>query len=432
MSAETTTSSTVPGASAAAAKEPLGRTFHTHLAGVGLANVADGIMAAAVPLIALTLTRSPLLVSLISVAFFLPWLLLGILAGVVVDRTDRRRAQLAGMAVRVTLLVALTTLVVSDRLTMPLLIAIAFGYGITDVVVDLAGSSIVPSIAPRSRLSAANGRVLAVQQVCATFIGAPIAAGLLVLGAGWAAGVPAALGVAFLLLIGLAMRGSYKVERTGSTTGWAEVTEGARFLVRHPVLRPLLVSGSLLNMANTGYFAVFVLWVVGAGSEVGLSAEHYPLLVMLLAVGAVAGSLLAEPLVRRWAEMPLMFTCWAVNSVGLLVPLLWPHPAPIAATFLLLGVTNTIGNVIGQTVRQRLVPGELLGRVGGAARTIGYGLMPLGALLGGQVAETWGLATVFGGATVICLLAVAYVASRVTQDMVTVYDTEASGSVDPA
>ncbi|MCE0487481.1 MFS transporter [Ornithinimicrobium sediminis] len=404
---------------------PLGRTFHVHLTGVGLANIADGIMAAAVPLIAVTLTRSPLLVSLISVAFFLPWLLFGILAGVVVDRTDRRRTQLAGMAVRVTLLVTLTTLLVSDRLTMPLLIAVAFGYGITDVVVDLAGSSIVPSIAPRSRLSAANGRVLAVQQVCATFVGAPIAAGLLVLGAGWAAGVPAALAVTFLLVVGLGMRGSYRVERTGTATGWAEVTEGARFLLRHPVLRPLLVSGSVLNMANTGYFAVFVLWVVGAGSQVGLAAEHYPLLVMLLAVGAVVGSLLAERLVRRWAEMPLMFACWGVNSVGLLVPLLWPRPVPIAATFLVLGVTNTIGNVIGQTVRQRLVPGELLGRVGGAARTIGYGLMPLGAVLGGQVAETWGLPAVFVGATVTCLLAVAYVASQVSQSMVDAHDTQA-------
>lgn len=426
MTAETATSSIVPGAPAPAAREPLGRIFHTHLAGVGLANVADGIVAAAVPLIAITLTRSPLLVSLITVAIWLPWLLFGILAGVLVDRADRRRTQLVAMAVRVVLLATLATLLVTDQLTMPLLIALAFGYGATDVFVDLAASSMVPTIAPRSRLAAANGRVMAVQQVGSTFVGAPIGGALLVLGAGWAAGVPAAMGVVFLLLIGLGMRGDYTVERTGTATGWAEVTEGARFLFGHRVLRPLLVSGSVLNMVMTAYMAVFVLWVVGDGSRVGLSPEHYPLLVALLAVGAVVGSVLAEMLVRRWAEMPLMFTCWGINSVTLLVPVVWPHPVPIAAAFVVLGLTNTVGNVIGQTVRQRMVPGELLGRVGGAGRTIAFGLMPVGALVGGQVAEVWGLPTVFVGTTVVCLLAVAYVASRVSQDMVATYDTEAA------
>jgi MFS family permease len=425
MTAETTTGTAEPAPAAAAAKEPLGRIFHTHLAGVGLANVADGIVAAAVPLIAITLTRSPLLISLITVAIWLPWLLFGILAGVLVDRTDRRRTQLVAMAVRVVLLGTLAALLVTDQLTMVLLIALAFGYGATDVFVDLAASSIVPTIAPRSRLAAANGRVMAVQQVGNTFVGAPIGGALLVLGAGWAAGVPAAMGVLFLLLIGLGMRGEYGVERTGGATGWAEVTEGARFLFGHRVLRPILISGSVLNMVLTAYMAVFVLWVVGDASRVGLSPEHYPLLIAVLAVGAVVGSFVVEPLVQRWAEMPLMFTCWAVNSVTLLVPVVWPEPVPIAVAFLVLGLTNTVGNVIGQTVRQRLVPHELLGRVGGAGRTIAFGLMPLGALVGGQVAEVWGLPTVFVGTTVVCLVAVAYVASRVSQSMVAAYDTEA-------
>lgn len=416
----------VPATNPAPVREPLGRPFQVHLGGVGLANLADGIMAAGVPLIAISLTRSPGEISLLSAAIWLPWLLLGLLAGVVVDRLDRRRVQLVAMGVRVVLLSALTWLAFTDRLSMPVLIGFALAYGMTEVFVDLAAGALVPALAPRSRLSAANGRVLAAQQVFNAFVGAPAGGALLVLGAGWVVGVPAVLCVAFLVLIGLGLRGSYRIERAQQQPAGREISEGARFLLGHRVLRPILISGGLMNMASAAYFAVFILWVVGEQSRVGLRPEHYPLLFAALPVGAVLGSLLAERLQRRIDEVPLMFTCWAVNSVMLLVPVVWPEAGAIAGAMLVLGFTNTIGNVIGQTIRQRLVPAGMLGRVGGAGRTIGFGLMPVGALLGGQVAERWGLAAVFYGATVVCLGAVAYVALRVNQSLVAASEAEAA------
>lgn len=419
--------------STVAAREPLGRVFHVHLAGVGLANLADGIIAAAVPLVAITLTRSPTLISLLSAAVWLPWLLFGIVSGALVDRADRRRVQLIGMGARFGVLAALTVLFVSGRATMPLLVGLVFVYGITEVFIDLAANAIVPSIAPRSALATANGRVLAVQQVCNAFIGVPIGGALLAIGAGWAAGVPAAMAVVFLLVIGLGMRGRYRAAPPSKTAPSAtapaapttirsEMREGLAVLVRHPVLRPLLIAGGLVNMANTAYFGVFVLWVVGDGSRVGMSAEHYPLLVTVLPVGAVLGSLLSERLLRRVAEVPLMFTCWAANSTMLLLPLLWPTPLGIGIALFVLGLTNTIGNVISQTIRQRLVPSHLLGRVGGAGRTISFGLMPVGAILGGVVGSQFGLPAVFVGAMAICFLATAQVAVKVTQRLVDAHD----------
>jgi MFS family permease len=447
--------------STVAAREPLGRVFHVHLTGVGLANLADGIIAAAVPLVAITMTRSPALVSLLSAAVWLPWLLFGIVSGALVDRADRRRVQLIGMGARFGVLAALTVLFLSGRATMPLLIGLVFVYGITEVFIDLAANAIVPSIAPRSALATANGRVLAVQQVCNAFIGVPIGGALLAIGAGWAAGVPAAMAVVFLLVIGLGMRGRYRAGDAGpgsapgprrdarvASTPTApaadesaeddatarpasavspgnirsEIREGLAVLVRHPVLRPLLIAGGLVNMANTAYFGVFVLWVVGDGSRVGMSAEHYPLLVTVLPVGAVIGSLLSERLLRSVAEVPLMFTCWAVNSSMLVVPLLWPTPLGIGAALFVLGLTNTVGNVISQTIRQRLVPSHLLGRVGGAGRTISFGLMPVGAVLGGLVGSQFGLPAVFLGAMVICFVATAQVAVKVTQRLVDAHD----------
>lgn len=173
-----------------------------------------------------------------------------------------------------------------------------------------------------------------------------------------------------------------------------------------------------MNMASTAYFAVFVLWVVGDGSAVGLAPETYPLLLALLAVGAVAGSLSVERVQRHVADVPLMLGCWGFNTLVLLVPVLAPGPLAIGAAMLVLGWTNTVGNILSLTLRQRLVPTGMLGRIGGASSTVGYGLMPLGALLGGLVGETWGLPTVFVGATAISLLALLYPATRISQRLV--------------
>lgn len=402
---------------------PLGRPFAVHLTGAGLANLADGIMAAGVPLLAVSLTRSPAEISMLQVAIWLPWLLLGLLAGVLVDRVDRRRVQLVAMSVRALLLAGLTWLAFSDRLSIWLLVGFALCYGITEVFVDLAASAMVPALVPPARRSAANGRVLAAQQVGSAFLGAPIGGALLVIGAGWVIGVPAALCVGFVLLIGFGLRRSFAVERDAPTSVRRDLIDGIQLLWRHPVLRPNLVAGGVMNMANTGYFAVFVLFVVGEGSTVGLRPEHYPLLATTLPVGALLGSMLTERLTLRVREVPLMYLCWAINSVMLLVPVFSPTPVAIGVAFFALGFTNTIGNVIGQTIRQRLVPSRLLGRVGGAGRTVGYGLMPVGALLGGLLGEAFGLVPVFIGAAALCLAIVAWVATRVNQGMVDALET---------
>ncbi|MGO1172982.1 MAG: MFS transporter [Actinomycetaceae bacterium] len=400
-------------------REPLGRPFGVHLAGVGLANLADGLVLVGVPLVAVTLTRSPGQVSLIQAAFWLPWLVLGILAGVVVDRMDRRHVQLLGIAVRVAVMAALTALAATDRLTMPLLVAGVGVYGVTQVFVDLAGSSIVPQLAPRSRLSAANGRVMGLEQIGTNFLGAPLAGLLIAIGSGWIFGVPVALGVAFLLVVGLGLRGSFRSERSEpASSRLHEVLEGLRFQVRHPVLRPLLIGNSLLNFANTAYFAVFVLWMVGEESRVGLEPEQYALFGALLAVGAVVGAVLAERLVDRVPEVPLLLVSWTVCFSLLLVPVLVPEPWAIAVAVVFIGMCNMLGNVLTRTMRQRLVPQEKLGRVGGAGGMIGYGLMPLGALTAGLVGEVWGLPAVFVGAVVVCLVTVTYVASRISTRLV--------------
>ncbi|HYQ75383.1 MFS transporter [Cellulomonas sp.] len=420
-----------------AAPAALGPRFRALLASTTLANLADGVVQAAVPLLALTLTRSPGLIALVTAATWLPWLLLGLLGGVVVDRTDRRRVQVVALAARAALLVAAAVLVAAGGMSVPALVALVLLYGATDVLVDLAESALVPDLVPRSRLQAANGRVVAAQHVAGTFVGGPVGGLLVAVGAGWAFGLPAALAVLAALALLRGVPGRYRQARPADGDGpdarglrgpLRDVAEGVGFLVRHPVLRPLLISGSLVNMCFTGYTAVLVLWVVGEGSRVGMPPAAYPLLGVALAVGAVAGSFAAEGAVRRVGEVRLLLGCWVAMAALLVVPVLAPHPLAIGGAFLAVGLTNSIANVLSQSMRQRLVAPSMLGRVGGAGRTLAYGLMPLGALLAGAAAERWGLAPVLLGATGLSLVALAPSLLRVRQRAVDAAEPAAPGA----
>ena len=393
-------------------REGLGSGFRAQLASTGLANLADGVFVTLAPLVALTLTSSPVQIALLTAAGWLPWLVFGLAAGVVIDRVDRRRVQVLALGVRAAVLGVAAVLGLGGGLSMPLLLAIALLYGVTEVFADLGATSIVPALVPTEKLPAANGRLIGVQQVANAFLGSPLAGVLIVLGAGVGFGASAALAAMAALTLAVGLRGDFRpATRVTPARPLAQVREGLAFLVRHPVIRPLVIAGSVINLASTAYFAVFVLWAVGPASAIGLTASQFPLITLGLALGAVAGSVVVDRVQRRLGEARTMIGALVISVLLMLVPVLWPNAWAVAAAFALVGLTNTAGNVITQSMRQRLVPGELLGRVGGASRTLAFGLMPVGAVLGGLVAEHVGLAATFYAAVAVALLACGYLAS---------------------
>ena len=390
----------------------LGRPFGVQLASTGLANLGDGILGTLAPLLALSLTSSPMLISALTAATWLPWLLFGLVAGVIVDRVDRRRAQVAALLARAALLGS------AAWLTLVGLLSISAADRVADAVWPHRGgcrsgrdSDGARPGAP-DRLPAANGRVIGVQQVANTFLGAPLVGVLIVLGAGLGFGVSAGLAALAGLLLLVGLKGDFRRASSGPTRPWAQVREGLAFLVRHRVLRPLVITGSVLNLAASGYFAVFVLWVVGPESAVGLTETQYPLVMLGLAVGAVAGSLVAAAFDKRFGTGRTMIGAFIASVLLMVAPVVWPTPVSLVLSCTLVGVTNTVGNVLSQSLRQRLVPGDLLGRIGGAGRTLSYGLMPLGALLAGALAEHAGLPVTFYAAVALSLLACGYLALR--------------------
>lgn len=417
MSADTSTAGP-----AVASRASLGRGFTAQLTSTGLANLGDGILGTMAPLVALSLTSSPLQISLLSAATWLPWLVLGLVAGVVVDRVDRRTVQVTALTARAAVLALGAVLGATGRLSMVWLVLLVLAYGVTEVFADLGATSIIPDVVPADRLSAANGRVVAVQQVTNSFLGAPLAGVLVVVGVGIGFGTSSALAALAAVVLAVGLRGDFRKVRQGDQGArphaGRELRDGLSFLFGHPVMRPLVIAGSVLNFAFTGYFAVFVLWAVGPDSALRLTEAQYPLLMLGFAAGAVLGSVLVERVQRRFGELVVVNVTLIGSALLLLVPVLVPNPWVVAGTLAAVGVINTIGNVITQSWRQRLVPGHLLGRVGGASRTLGFGLMPLGAVVGGLVGERAGLPVTFIGAVALSLAACAYIVYSVRPEAV--------------
>ncbi|MEV4179454.1 MFS transporter [Nonomuraea sp. NPDC049709] len=387
----------------------LGRSFGFLWASTGMSNLADGALKIGAPLLAVSMTRSPTLVSLVGAAATLPWLVLALHAGAVADRADRRRVMVRANLARAAILTAAMLLAALGLLDLWLLLAAVLLAGACEVFADLSAQSILPMTVPQERLTRANGRISTAQMIGNDFVGAP-AAGLLVVALPAAViGAPALLyGAAGLLLLG--MRGTYRLAALARRRPMrADIAEALRYLWSHRVLRSLAITAGLLNLANSAYFAVFVLWAVGDGSRMGLEPAGYGLMTTAFAVGAVLGSLLSGRAAAMFGEFRTLVGNWLISSLLLLVPVIVPSAWALYPTAVLWGLVGAAGNVLVISLRQRLIPAELLGRVNSAYRLVGMGGMPLGAALGGVVAEFVGIGAVLVGATGVCLAGVGLV-----------------------
>ena len=373
----------------------LGRNFTKAMVASGFANLADGVLWVALPLLAVELTRSPVLIAGISVAARLPWLLAPV-AGAFADRLDRRQSMVQVNLVRFVLLGGLALAVAVDVATLPMLYAVAVLLGMGETLFDTSAQSLLPAVVDRDDLTRANSRLFAVELVANTFIGPPLGGLLAAAGLALALGAPAAaylVGAGCLALLAGSFRAA-GAGPAGSTRFRDEVVEGARFVWRHPVLRPLAIMLGVQNMAFSAAFSVFVLFVVDPG-PVGLSEAGYGVLTATLGVGSLLGSWLAVPTERRLGQVRTLVLSVIVNAAALLVPVVTALPVPIGASMVATGVAIVLWNVVTVSLRQRITPDRLLGRMNASYRLVGWGTMPLGAALGGVLAEALGLRGAF-------------------------------------
>ncbi|GLZ43357.1 MFS transporter [Actinokineospora sp. NBRC 105648] len=387
----------------------LGRDFWRLWIASSLSNLADGVLKVALPLVAIGYTRSPALIAGLTFAFTLPWLVFALPAGVLADRFDRRRAMLLANITRAALLTGLTLLVAFDAGSIWVLYVVVFLVGITETVHDTAAQSIVPQLVDRDHLSVANSRLYGAELTANQFVGPPVAGLLAAAGATVAFGAPAGLWIIAVAAMWL-VRGNYRPAREQRTTLRADVVEGLRFLWRLRLLRTFAISVGIFNFASNAAMSVLVLFAVGPQSSLGLSEQEFGLLLTTMALGSLAGSFAASWVQRVLGRAKALAACYLLGAVLIGMPALTTNVWVIGAGSFAGGIGIVVSNVIMVSLRQRITPDRLLGRVNSGYRLVAWGTMPLGAAAGGVLAQFVGLRAVFGIMGVLALTLLAVVA----------------------
>ncbi|WP_326949160.1 MFS transporter [Amycolatopsis sp. NBC_01307] len=359
----------------------------------GIDNLGNGVFAAAVPLLAVTVTRDPRLVSLVSTAAYLPWLLLSLPAGSLADRHDRAGLMWRGQAFQAVVAAATAILVATGAAGIPVLVAAAFALGAGDVVFGNAAQAILPDLVAKPLLHRANGRQQAITTVTAQFAGPPLGGLLFAVAAALPLGADAVSFALSAVLVAALPRRPAPPDRPR-----AAIAEGVRWLRGHRLLRTLAV---LLGVNTFCGQLANVTLVLLATQTLHVGARGYGVLLAGAAAGSVLGGLVNARVVARIGPLAALLTALSVNVVAFAGIGLSPGPVVLGAFLAVNGFVTTLWNIVTVGFRQQLVPSALLGRVTSVYRLLGWGLIPFGALAGGLVAHGFGLRTPYLVAAVV-------------------------------
>jgi MFS family permease len=380
----------------------LGRNFHRLWSGSALSNLADGMFQVALPLLALRITRSPAEIAGVVLAARLPWLVFALQAGALADRLDRRRTMVNVDLARAVLIGGLAVIALSESERLWILYLVAFALGIGETLFDTAAQSVLPMVVPSNDLSRANGRLMAAEVTMNRFVGPPLG-GLLV-------GVAMALAfvgsaafylcgaLAMALLSGRFVSRSPDAPRTRLRT---DIVEGLRYLWGHRLLRTLAFMVGAMNLTIMATIAVLPVYAVSPG-PMGLSAFTFGLLLSVGAIGSLIGAFVVPRLESRLGRAVTLRLGVLAAALTCAAPLL-TEPILVAIALAVAGIGEICWDVITVSLRQRIVPDHLIGRVNAGYRLVAYGAMPIGAALGGLLGQAFGLRWVFGIGAVVCL-----------------------------
>ncbi len=366
---------------------PLGRAFGR----VAVANVsssfADGIALTAAPLLAARLTSDPVQVAVVAAVSMLPWLLFAIPAGVVLDRVDRRRALSGANTVRFALAALLAVLAVGGWLTLWWLYAVVFLFGVFETLYDGAIRAVIPSVVGRGQLARANSVVEGAETAVQNFLSAPLTSALFAV----AVGLPLALcagayGLAALLAVFLpaAAAGSARSAPDAEVPWRYQLADGWRFIMGHRQLRTLWFLSTFVSLCFAAATATFVLFVL---EHMGLAEAWYGWLMLIGAVGSLAGAWVGGRVQRRFRTGPTMAGANLVACAGLVAAGTTPFVPVVSISIAVSFAAVMVWNVNVMALRQSIPPAHLFGRVHGTWRTLLWGTAPLGSMLGGLLAK---------------------------------------------
>jgi MFS family permease len=382
----------------------LGPSFRWLLSSSVISNIGDGIALAAGPLLVASETKDPVLVAAAAFLLRLPWLLFGVVAGAYVDRLNRRLIVITVDSMRAMVLLALTVTVATGVVNIPVVLAAMFLIGTAETLADLASTTLLPSIVGSADLGIGNARLQGGFIVTNQLVGPPIGAFLFAVGRS----VPFAVNVVCALLGALLMV-RVVVPRTGVVERRAvrhEIAEGVGWLWRHAPMRTLAITIVMFNLTFGAAWSVLVLY---STQVLHMSGAGFGLLITASAVGGLVGTTSYGWLERHFSLADIMRVGLVIETFTHLALALTREPWVALLVMVVFGTHIFVWGTTSTTVRQRAVPGELLGRVTSVYQIGSMGGMVVGTALGGVIAGVWGLTAPFwfgfvGSAVLVAIL----------------------------
>ena len=384
----------------------LGCDFRWLLASSWTSNIGDGIALSAAPLLIASLTSSPLLVAAGAMMQFLPWLLFGLLAGSIADHQDRRRLVMLADGSRAVIVLGLVVFIATGQVTVWIVLATAFLYGTAEVFADTAGSTLLPMLVRPADLGIGNARLQTGFLVGNQLVGPPLGAFLFAIGSFWPFLVQIlCVSLAVILISRIARTPIPPKEAVPAGAKAHPIREGLRWLRGNAPVRTLVIIIFVFNVTWAAPWSILVLY---ATEHLNMGAVGFGALMTASALGGLAGTASFGWLERHVSFATLMRVCL---SLEVLMHLAFALTTSGVIAFVIMfgfGAYAFIWGTISTTVRQRLVPLQLQGRIASVNMVGVFGGLVIGQLLGGLIAQAWGLTApwwfAFAGSAITLLL----------------------------
>jgi len=366
----------------------LGTGFRWLVASSWTSGIGDGFAISAGPLLVASQTHDPRLVALALLLQQLPFLIFGLFAGALSDRINRKAIVVVVDLAQAVVLALLSLSILTDEINVPVVLMAMFLLGTADVFSNNAFGTLTPMLVDRADLGVANARVQGGFLVLVQLIGPAVGAALFATGMA----VPF-ICQAVLLAVSAGLATRIKLPATRRDTQVArrvrrDIAEGVRWVVHHPAVRTLVLTILIFNVTFGAAWSVLVLY---ARQRLGLGTVGFGLLTATSAAGGLVGTLSYGWITRRISLGAIMRIGLILETFTHLGLALTRVPAVAMSIFFVFGAHAFIWGTTSITVRQRAVPIELQGRVGGVNGIGTFGGMVVGAALGGVIARHWGI-----------------------------------------
>ena len=370
----------------------LGIGFRWLLASAWVSSLGDGIALAAGPLLVASQTRDPFLVALAALLQWLPPLVFGLYAGALADRLDRKAIVVTVDLLRAVVLVLLTVSIVTDAVSIGLVLAAMFLLGTAEMFADNTSSTLLPMLVRREDLGIANARMATGHITVNQLAGPPIGAALFAAGAAVPFVTQAVVMALGALLVSRIVLPPHGRERTQATHIRHDVAEAFRWVLHHAAVRTLVLTIFVFNITFGAAWSVLVLY---ATQRLGMGEVGFGLLTTVSAVGGLFGTSAYGWITRRVSLGDIMRIGLVLETCTHLALALTTEAWVAMCVFFVFGAHAFIWATTSTTVRQRAVPSELQGRVGSVNLLGVFGGLVVGSGIGGLLAREWGVTAPF-------------------------------------